>query len=122
MEKVLEATIDQHSGSGVLTAIVLVLCLHLLFGIGKFVFSLFKHKAENSDKQITQHSLELTQNTQALRELRIQLGVIERELIDMRKHGPDINKVFSAVKFIASKAGYEWSEVRKAMEDDSIPR
>ncbi len=116
MENLLES---QHGIAAILASIAVLLCLHFLKGVGEFLFELFKKKAEDTGKEITQISLALNQNTQAVRDLRIQIGVLERELVEVHKFKSDSQKLFSAIKIIAGK---RWPDVRKAMEEDYIPK
>ncbi len=116
MESLLDS---QHGVSYILTSIAVLLCLHLFKGVGEFLFELFKKKAEDTGKEISEISLALTQNTQAVRELRIQIGILERELSEVHKFKTDTQRVFAAIKFMAGK---RWPIVRKAMEEDHIPK
>lgn len=110
---------SEHGIAALLASIAVVLCLHLVLGIGKLVLTAFKKKVEKSDTEITQISLALHQNTEAVRELRIQIGVLERELKDMHKVKVDTQRLFSAVKIMAGK---KWVEIRKAIAADNLPR
>lgn len=100
-------------------AIVIMLGLHLLAKVGEFLFELFKKKEDGSEKQISKLDLALTQNTQAVRELRIQVQLLERELMEVHKFKADSQKLFSAIKIMAGK---QWPRVRKAMEEDALPK
>ncbi len=107
---------DLFARHGIL-AIVVMLALHLVMRIVQFLFDILKKKNEQAEKNVTEISLALQQNTGAVRELRIQMGILERELGEIHKFKIDTKRLFSAVKIMA---GPKWSQVRKAMEDDEI--
>lgn len=112
----MELNLDaQHGLSGLLTGVVVLLSLHLVASLGKFIFGLLKKKDEFTDQQITKISLALTQNTDAVKELRIHLGMLERDIADLAKIKIDTNNLFSAVKFIA---GPKWAAISKAIKAD----
>lgn len=116
----MEALIDSEHGVAVLLAgITVVLCLHLFLKIGEFLWEIFKKKNEGSEEHISKIDLALTQNTRAVQELRIQVQLLERELIEVHKFKSDSQKLFSAVKIMAGK---QWPRVRKAMEEDALPK
>ena len=110
----------EHS---VFSGILVILCLNLLAKVGEFVFGLLKEKNKISDHEITKISLVLGQNSQEMRELkaelRIQIGMLEREIAEMKKFKNDIQKVFSAIKIIA---GPKWPKIRRAIQEDGLPK
>lgn len=111
----MEALIESQHG---VTALIIILALHLVAKMGEFLFHLLKKKTEGSDHQITRLDLALTQNTQVVRELRIQIQQLERELGDVHKLNADIQKLFSAVKYMAGK---KWPEIHKKLTQDNLP-
>ncbi len=116
----MEGFIDsQHGVSVLLASVVVMLALHLVAKIGEFLFDLLKKKEHGSERQVAGIELSLTQNTQAVRELRMQVQLLERELIEVHKFKADSQKLFSAIKIIA---GAKWPRVRKAMEEDALPK
>lgn len=116
----MENLIDsQHGVAVLLVSIVVVLALQLVARVGEFLFNFYKEKRAEDSQEITKIDLSLTQNTQVMRELRIQVQQLERELGDVHKLNADIQKLFSALKFMAGK---KWTEVKKAMEEDAIPK
>lgn len=102
--------------------LIVILCLHLLLNIGKFIYHFFDKKRADTDRatelKITKVDLTLQQLNDATRELRVQIGILERELKEVAKFKSDSQKLFSAVKIIAGK---RWPEVRKAMLEDDLP-
>lgn len=111
--------IDSQHGVGVLlVSIALLLCFQLIARVGEFLWKLSAKKAEVSDKTVSEISLALSSNTNAVRELRIQMGILERELGEIQKFKTDRNRLFAAVKALA---GPKWAEIRKAMAEDDIP-
>lgn len=102
--------------------LVIILCVHLVFNVGKFVFHLFDKKRADTEKatdhKITKLDLTLQQFDGAVRELRVQIGLLEKELIEVHKFKSDSQKLFSAVKILAGK---RWPEVRKALLEDGLP-
>jgi hypothetical protein len=102
--------------------LIIVLCLHLLFNIGKFVYHFFEKKRTDVERatehKITKVDLTLQQLSDATRELRVQIGLLEAELKEVHKFKADSKKLFSAVKIMAGK---RWPEVRKAMLEDELP-
>lgn len=116
----MENLIDtQHGFSVLLVSIIVLLAFQLLARVGEFLWKLSTQRSSSTDSEITKIDLALTQNTQAVRELRIQIGILERELAEVHKFKSDSQKLFSAVKIMAGK---RWPEVRKAMEDDALPK
>lgn len=116
MEGILDS---QHGTAILLVSIVVVLGLQLVARIGEFVFKLLTHKSKTTDSQITKIDLSLTQNTQALRDLRIQIGILEREIAEIDRFRSDLQKIFAIVKALAGK---RWVEIKKAVENDSLPK
>ena len=110
---------SQHGVTVLLASIVIVLCFQFIAKIGEIIWDVFRKKGEMSEKIITEMSMALRANTEAVRELRVQLSVIDQELTEMKKFKVDARRLFAAVKVIA---GPKWAEVRKAMEEDDIPR
>lgn len=115
----MEGLLDSPHSVG---AICVLLSLHLLVKIGEFAFSLLKKKNETTEKQINEISqrvneisLALTQNTQAARDLRIQIGILEREITDLAKLKMDTNKLFSVVKILAAA---KWPKISKMVATD----
>jgi len=115
----MEGLIDTQHGAGVLlVGLIIILALHLFMSMGKFAFEVFRKKEETKEKNFTEVSLALNQNTHAVRELRIQLGILEREINEMTELKTSVNRLFSAIKIVA---GPKWPEVRKEISDDDIP-
>jgi hypothetical protein len=123
---------ESLDGKGII-AICVLLSLHLLKDVGKFLYREFVKKSENFEKEIkkgTQGSAQemsridfaLIQNTNAIRELKIQTELLAREVADLNKMKSelkiDVQKVFTAVKIMA---GPKWSEVRKKLSQDNLP-
>lgn len=110
---------NQHGISYFMVGAIVLLALNIFARVGEFLWNLATHKSKSTDTEISKIDLALTQNTQAVREVRIQIGMLERELNEVRKLNADIQKLFSALKIMAGK---RWPEVRKAMEDDVLPK
>jgi hypothetical protein len=120
LEFSLEALLDTQHGSTVLLAcLVVVLCLLLLSKLGELVLKFFEKKGDKDETKITEVSIALQANSEAVRELRVQVGVLLVEITQLRERNRDIDKVFSAVKILAGK---KWPSVRKAMEQDVLPK
>ncbi len=116
----MESLIDSQHGPAILLAsLVVILALNFFAKIGEFVFNMFKKKSEGVDQEITKIDISLTQNTQVMRELRIQVQQLERELSDVHKLNADIQKLFSALKYLAGK---KWPEVKKVMAEDALSK
>lgn len=116
----MESIIDsQHGAYSLLAGIAIVLVLHLVVNIGKFVIQLLTKKTENSDHHITKIDLALAQVNESVKELKFQLIRLEAELTEVRKFKSDSQKLFSAVKILAGK---DWANVRKGIEDDALPK
>lgn len=114
----MEAIIDTQHGAGVLlVGVVIILSLHLFMNMAKFLFELLRKKEETKEKNFTEVSLALRQNTEAVRELRIQLGILEREISEMQKLKINVNRLFGVVKIIA---GPKWPDIKKRAADDDI--
>lgn len=105
-----------------ISALVIILGLHLLVNVAKILLRFFVKEQEkekvNYDYQITKIDLTLTQVNESVRDLRVQLGMLERELADVGKFKSDSQALFSAIKFMA---GEDWPSVRKAIDDDRLP-
>jgi uncharacterized protein YlxW (UPF0749 family) len=113
------ALINSQDGiPALLASIAVVLSLHLVVTLGKFAFDVFKKKSEKSDQEITEISLALNRNTDAVRQLQVQISVLEQELKEVRKFKLDTQRLFSAVKIMAGK---KWPEIRKALEAEALP-
>ena len=116
----MENLIDsQHGVAILLVSIVAVLGLQLVARVGEFVFNFLTHKSKTTDSQITKIDLSLTQNTQALRELRIQIGILEREIAKIDRFSSDLKNISSIVRALAGK---NWLKVKKTAEDESLPK
>ncbi len=107
--------VSQFTGSG----IVVLLSLHLVIQVGKFVFAMFKTKEKASDEKLMQLSASVQQNTNATAQLSSDFRRMERELGEISKYRTDTQKLFSSVKILAGK---RWPEIRKAMEDDTFSK
>ena len=105
----MEGLLDGHSFNSFMVAVVVLLALNLVARIGQFLWNLATHKSKTTDGEISKIDLALTQNTQAVRELRIQVQLLERELGEVHKFKSDSQKLFSAIKIMAGK---RWPEVQ----------
>jgi hypothetical protein len=112
--------IDSQHGIGMLLAtVVIFLGLHFILNTAKLVISLLKEKSDGSNQHLTKLDLTLAQVNDSVRDLRIQLGILERELGEVHKFKSDTQKIFSAIKFMA---GEDWPRIRKALEEDGLPK
>lgn len=98
--------------------LLIILALQFVLSLFKLLWAVFKGKEKSTDAQITKIDLTLTQFDNAVRELRVQIGLFERELIEVHKFKADSQKLFSAIKIMAGK---DWPKIRKAMEEDALP-
>jgi hypothetical protein len=121
---------SEHGLSALLAGVIVLLALNLITRIGEFVFKMLQKKSQTTDEQIARiarlmddhtmkNSMALTQNTDAVRELRVQISVLQQELGDVKKFKSDSDMLLSAVKILA---GQKWPRVRKAIEDDRPPK
>lgn len=115
MEGIIDA---QHGPIVLLGTIAVFMCLHLVLGTGRFLFELFRKKAESSEQKVSEISMALRQNTEAVRELRVQISVFEQELRALKSLKVDTEQMTSAIKFLAGK---RWPSIRKAIEADKLP-
>jgi hypothetical protein len=114
----MDGLIDTQHGPVVLLASLLIMfCIHIVISVGKLLFEIFKKKEEKSDRNLNEVSLALQQNTNAVRELRIQLGILEREISEIQKYKLNVNRLFAAVKIMA---GPKWQDIKKEIVDDDI--
>ena len=116
----METVIDSQHGTTVLLAgIAIVLVLNLVVSIGKFFVQALAKKSESNDHHITKIDMTLGQVNESVKELRLQIGHLDRELVEVRKFKSDSQKLFSAIKILA---GEDWPKVRKGIEDDALPK
>jgi len=114
----MENLVDTQHGTGVLlVGLMVIMCLHFFSFWGKFLFELLRKKEEKKDREITEVSLALTQNTNAVREFRIQLGILEREIADVQKFKINLDRCFGVVKKVA---GDRWSAIIKEVLDEEL--
>ncbi len=102
-----------------MVAIAGLLLLQLIVAIGKFLWELLKKKTDDAQQQMSRIELALQQNTQAVRDIRIQMGVLDRDLSKVHDLSKDIQNISSAVKYMAGK---RWPAIRKAVADDTPPK
>jgi hypothetical protein len=110
---------SEHSFTVIFVGIIVLLALNLIMRIGEFVFKLIEKKSHGTDTQIKEITMALTQNTDAVREVRVHLSVIQQELLEVKKFKSDSDMLFTAIKVIA---GEKWPEVRKAIQEDRPPK
>ena len=127
MESIVEALADSKHGFAVFALGILVLLLTLvIIQVIKLVMGVYadrqaeKNKAVEkeqgkTDKEITEVSLALQQNTAMVREVKIKLELIERELHDLQRIKADSDSLFTAIKVLA---GPKWEKISKAIQAD----
>lgn len=116
----MEALLDaQHGAATLLVGLIVILALHLVMKVGELIWDIIKDKNKDSKTEITEISMALRQNTDAVRELRVQISVLQQELVELQKLKIDTSKLFSAVKIMSGK---RWPNLRKAVEADLLPK
>lgn len=109
----MEGIIDtQHGTSVLLASIVVVLCVHLIFRIGEFVFEMQKKRNEVSEDSIRNLTAALQVNTAAVEKLQGRMNEMDQKLADIPKFKQDLRRAFTALKYLA---GNEWNDVRNEM-------
>lgn len=116
----MEGLLDPKYG---IAGLLVVMCLHLIFNVIKFTVSFYrtetKKKDAATDAKLTKLDLTLQQFDGSVREFRVQIGLLDAELKEVAKFKSDSQKLFSAVKIMAGK---QWPKIRKAMEEDVLPK
>ena len=117
--KAMEHFVDsEHGASVMLAGLVVLLALHLIAKVGEFLWELLKNKDEKKDRDLTEVSLALQANSEAVRELRVQIGILQVELTKVSEVHHHTQKLFSAVKYLA---GPKWPRIRKHLETEKLP-
>lgn len=114
----LEKIVQGENVYSVLTGILTMMCLHLLFQLGKFVWEMWKKKSEVTDKNIQKLVLAMDTNTKAVQDLAHDIVDVKGELSQIPKFKKDLSRLFTAIKHLA---GDEWPEIRKAIMEDELP-
>lgn len=111
----MESLLDSHHGAtSLLAGLIILLCLHLLMQVGRFLFEILKKKNESYERQIEGLLSALKSNSDTFQKFEHRIAAIERDLNEVLKFKVDFRRLFSAVKFIA---GDKWPEAKKAMKD-----
>lgn len=117
----MESLVDsQHGSTALIAGLVIILALHLVMKVGEMVFEIYRDKNKDSKNEITEISMALRQNTDAVRELRVQISFLQQELEAVKKLKIDTDKLFSIVK--ESMPRKKWQSLRKIAEDVVPPK
>jgi hypothetical protein len=114
-----ELLVSEHGFAVLLVGVIILLALNLITRVGEFVFKLIEKKNHGTDTQIREITMTLTQNTDAVREVRVILSVIQQELGEVKKFKADTDLAFTAIKKLAGK---DWPKLRKAIEEERPPK
>lgn len=96
--------------------VCVLLTLHILVQVGKFVWSLKKEKESLSESAIKQLTTAVQANTSATQHLDQRLGHLEKSISDLPKFKTDIRRFYAAIKEVA---GDKWPRIRdEIMKDD----
>lgn len=116
----MDAVLSKDHGTTVLLAgLIIVLCFHLLLGIGKFIYQIFHKKSESADRSVENLTIALRTTTDGLNEIRTRMTVLERDLNEVLKFRQDFRRLFAAVKMLADD---KWPEIRKKIIDEDFPQ
>lgn len=113
MEKLLLNT--ENGVPTLLAGIVIILCLHLVMNIVKFLWGFLKKKNELSEKSIERLTISLEANTKAVEKLDHRIAEAEQTIAEIPKFKTDLRRLFLAVKRIA---GDDWKQIYKEIQDD----
>lgn len=123
----MENLVDVKSG---LTGLLVILSCHLVLIVIKMVLAAFKEKEatlrkeltknnSDSEKELTEISMALRQNTDAIRELMVKFSVLEQEFGRLGNLKGDVQQLSALIKALA---GPKWPKLRKAVADDAAPK
>lgn len=115
----MEGLVDtQHGIPTLLAGIAVVLCLHLLFKIGEFLWTMLKKKSELSDLSVERltHALEI--NTGAVKKLEIELNHIKQDLSQIPRFKSDLRRAFLALRIMS---GEDWPKIRAEIMEEDLP-
>lgn len=121
----MEKLIDQEHGPTVLIAcLVIILALHLVVHVGKFVFEIFKKRSELTEEtmknlvgSIDNLRNALAANIGATHTLEERMRSSENHMAEVANLKTDIRKLTAAIK---SLAGEKWADLRKSLADDDF--
>lgn len=105
----------QHGSSSLLAGIAVVLCLHLIFKVGEFLWNMLKKKSELSDLSVERLTNALKVNTSAVEKLEHEINRVKQDLSQIPHLKRSLNRAFSAIKMMA---GEEWPKIREGIVDD----
>lgn len=92
----------------VLPALVVILALNLFTSIGKFLFEIFKKKSDLSEKNISELTAALHENSKAVEELK-------SVVMEFPKFKKDLRRLFAVAKRMA---GDEWNGILKEIVEE----
>lgn len=113
MEKLMEAA--GGNLSGILAAIAVTLCLHLLAKIGEFLWKLREKRDSLTESGIEKLSSAVQLNTNASEKLEHRIKALEHTFTDLGKAKLDMRRLYAAVKQLA---GDKWPEIRRHIMEE----
>ena len=93
----------QHGVSALIAGLIVMIGLHLFVKLLEMGLQIFQKKSETTDQT----------KVDVIR-LDYQMKTVQDKLDEVLRLKKDVNKVFSAIRFLA---GDKWHEVKKEMED-----
>lgn len=105
----------EHGMSGLLASIAVILALHLVVRVGKFLWDMKVEKEKLSERTVKDLVSTVEDNTKTVEQLSHELRKVEAALADIPKIKLDLRRLYSAIKIVA---GDDWPAIRAEITQD----
>lgn len=100
---------------GGLSAIVVVLCLHLVVKIGQFLWAFKEKKDAVTESGIEELSKAVRECTSTITKLECRIREIEQVSLNLDKMKVDIRRAYLAIRLVT---GDKWGDIRKIIMEE----
>lgn len=108
--------IDKDNGlAALLSSIAVILALHLVVRVGKFLWDMKTEKDKLSESTVKTLVKSVEDNTKTVEQLGSEVRKVEAALADIPKMKLDLRRLYAALKIVA---GDDWPAIRAEITQD----